>query len=146
VPPRIVNLSYGWMWVVLFTQRSFYFRERSICTNRIRGLMFLWVDLGTVETMASIRNVTHISRTCCPCPGHYKDWTNLRRNKFLQKHSNVLFSCHYGLENREYGREEPLLWPRDTLYPQTFSLTSLTSGGRSVGIVGLRTKATELVS
>jgi hypothetical protein len=48
-----------------------------------------------------------------------------------------------GLENREYGRGDPLPWPRDTLYPQ--KLTSPTSGGRSVGIVRLRTKATECV-
>jgi hypothetical protein len=35
-----------------------------------------------------------------------------------------------GLENREYGRRYPLRW---------------TSGGRSVGIVRLRTKATEYI-
>jgi hypothetical protein len=51
-----------------------------------------------------------------------------------------------GLENREYGRGDPLRWPRDTLYPQKLALTSPTSGGRSVGIVCLRTKATEFVS
>jgi hypothetical protein len=47
------------------------------------------------------------------------------------------------LENREYGRVDPLRWPRDTLYPQKLALTSPTSGGRSVGILRLRTKATE---
>jgi hypothetical protein len=52
-------------------------------------------------------------------------------------------SSGFGLENREYGRGDPLHWPRDTLYPQKFALTSQTSGGRSVGIVSLRTKATE---
>jgi hypothetical protein len=36
-----------------------------------------------------------------------------------------------------------LRWPRNTLYPQKLALTSPTSGGRSVGIVRLRTKATE---
>jgi hypothetical protein len=36
--------------------------------------------------------------------------------------------------------------PRDTLYPQKLALTSPTSGGRSVGVVRLRTKATEFVS
>jgi hypothetical protein len=46
-----------------------------------------------------------------------------------------------GLENRDYGRGDPLRWPRDTLYPQKLALTSPTSGGRSVGIVRLRTKA-----
>jgi hypothetical protein len=46
-----------------------------------------------------------------------------------------------GLENRNNGRRHPLYWPRDTLYPQKLSLTSPTSGGRSVGIVHLRTKS-----
>jgi hypothetical protein len=50
-----------------------------------------------------------------------------------------------GLESREYGRGDPLRWPRDTLYPQKLALTSPTCGGRSVGIVLLRTKATEFV-
>jgi hypothetical protein len=48
-----------------------------------------------------------------------------------------------GLENREYGRVDPLRWPRDTLYPQKLALTSPTSGGHSVGIVLFRSKATE---
>jgi hypothetical protein len=48
-----------------------------------------------------------------------------------------------GLENRKYGRGDPLRWPRDTLYPQKLALTSASSGDRSVGIVLLRTKATE---
>jgi hypothetical protein len=48
-----------------------------------------------------------------------------------------------GLENRDYGRGDPLRWPRDTLYPQKLALTSPTSGGHSVGIVccGLRPRS-----
>jgi hypothetical protein len=47
-----------------------------------------------------------------------------------------------GLENRKInGWGDPLRWPHDTLYPQKLALTSLTSGGRSVGIVRLRTKS-----
>jgi hypothetical protein len=49
-----------------------------------------------------------------------------------------------GLKSREYGRGDPLRWPRDTLYPQLV-LTSPTSGCRSVGIVRSRTQATEFV-
>jgi hypothetical protein len=45
-----------------------------------------------------------------------------------------------GQENRINDRGNPLSWPRDTLYPQKLVLTSPTSGGRSVGIVRLRTK------
>jgi hypothetical protein len=48
-----------------------------------------------------------------------------------------------GLENREYGRGDPLRWPRGILYRQKLTLTSPTSGGRSVGIVHLQTEATE---
>jgi hypothetical protein len=46
------------------------------------------------------------------------------------------------LERREYSRGDP---PRDTLYSQKLALTSPTRGGRSVGIVRSRTKATEFI-
>jgi hypothetical protein len=49
-----------------------------------------------------------------------------------------------GLEIREYGRRVPLWWPCDTIYSQKSALTSPTSGDRSVGIVRLWTKATEI--
>jgi hypothetical protein len=55
----------------------------------------------------------------------------------------ILYGC--GLENREYGCGDPLRWPRDILYPQKLAQTSPTCGGRSVGIVRLRTKTTEFV-
>jgi hypothetical protein len=48
-----------------------------------------------------------------------------------------------GLESQEYGRRDPLRLTRYTTYPQKLILTSPTSGGRSVGIVRSRTKATE---
>jgi hypothetical protein len=54
-------------------------------------------------------------------------------------------SCS-GLENREYGRRDSSRRPRGTLYPQKLALTSLISGCRSVGIVRLRTEATESIS
>jgi hypothetical protein len=38
---------------------------------------------------------------------------------------------------------DPLRWSRDTFYPQKLAITSPTCGGHSVGIVCLRTKATE---
>jgi hypothetical protein len=44
-----------------------------------------------------------------------------------------------GLENRDYGRRDSSRWQRGTLYPQQLTLTSLTSGGHSVGIVRSRT-------
>jgi hypothetical protein len=49
------------------------------------------------------------------------------------------------LEIREYGHRDLLHCPRDTLCPQKLALTSPTSGGRSVGIVRPRNKATEFV-
>jgi hypothetical protein len=53
-------------------------------------------------------------------------------------------SSGLGLESREYGRRDPLRWPRGTLYPQKLALSLPTSWGRSVNIVWLRTQATEL--
>jgi hypothetical protein len=71
--------------------------------------------------------------------------THSERHGLIGKASN-LYSVDArfdGLEIREYGRGDLSRWPRGTLYPQKLALTSLTSGGRSVGIVRLRTKATE---
>jgi hypothetical protein len=48
-----------------------------------------------------------------------------------------------GLEIREDGRGDPLRLPRDTLYSRNLALILPTSGGRSVGIVRSRSKATE---
>jgi hypothetical protein len=50
-----------------------------------------------------------------------------------------------GLENRDYGRENPSRLPRGTLYPQKLALTSPTSACSSVGIVCLQTQATEFL-
>jgi hypothetical protein len=47
------------------------------------------------------------------------------------------------LENREYGRRDPSRCPRGTLYPQKLATTLPRSGGRSVGIVCLRTQTME---
>jgi hypothetical protein len=47
-------------------------------------------------------------------------------------------SSGFGLENRRYGRRDSSHWPRDSVYPQKLALTSLASGGRSVGIVRSR--------
>jgi hypothetical protein len=61
----------------------------------------------------------------------------------------MISSKHVGINKRFTeccyisGRGDLLHWPRDTLYPLKLALTSPTSGGRSVGIVRLRTKTTE---
>jgi hypothetical protein len=43
------------------------------------------------------------------------------------------------------GRGDWLRWPRDTLYPLKLTLTSPTSGGRSVVIIRRWTKAPEFI-
>jgi hypothetical protein len=52
-------------------------------------------------------------------------------------------SSGYGLEIREYGRRDLSRCPHGTPYPKRLSLTSQTSGCRSVGIVRTRTQALE---
>jgi hypothetical protein len=49
-----------------------------------------------------------------------------------------------GLENRQHVCGDSLHCSHDTLYPQKLAQTSPTCGGRSIGIVCLRTQATEL--
>jgi hypothetical protein len=53
------------------------------------------------------------------------------------------YSSGPGLEIREYGHRDPLLWPLGTLYSRKLTSTMLTSGGRLVGLVLPQTKATE---
>jgi hypothetical protein len=48
-----------------------------------------------------------------------------------------------GYKTEINGRGDSWRWPRDTLYPLKLALSSPTSSGRSVGIVRLRTQATE---
>jgi hypothetical protein len=67
---------------------------------------------------------------------HLASWMQLR-SCLKEKNSGS------GLGDWDYGCRDPSCWPRDTLYPQKLALTSPTVGGRSVGIVRLRTKATE---
>jgi hypothetical protein len=58
-------------------------------------------------------------------------------SKMSQRNEERMKLC--GSVNEINGRGDPLLWPRDTLYPQKLALSSPTSGGRSVGILRLRT-------
>jgi hypothetical protein len=80
---------------------------------------------------------------------HLPGWTILQQNLFLwRRYISMLQQNNYsaygndrsGQENRINDRGDPLRWPRNTLYPTKLALTSPTSGGRSVGIVHLRTK------
>jgi hypothetical protein len=48
-----------------------------------------------------------------------------------------------GLEIREYGRRDPSRCSRGTIYPQKLALASPKNGDRLVGIIRLRTQATE---
>jgi hypothetical protein len=65
-------------------------------------------------------------------------------NLFLEI-CTALFDTDRSKKTEINGRGDSLRCPRDTLYPQKLTLTSPTSGGRSVGIVRLRTKATEFL-
>jgi hypothetical protein len=52
-------------------------------------------------------------------------------------------SSGFGLESREYGRRNLSRKPRGSPYPNKFALTLPTKGGRSVGTIPSRTRATE---
>jgi hypothetical protein len=59
------------------------------------------------------------------------------------KHPSLDLTQWSGLESREYGREDRLRLPHDTLHLQKLALPSPRSVSRSVGIVRSRTEATE---
>jgi hypothetical protein len=76
-------------------------------------------------------------------------WLEIQRSGFDSRLYHIFWEVvglersSSSLESREYGRRDPRRWPLGTLYPQKLTLTSLTNGGRSVGIVRSRTEATE---
>jgi hypothetical protein len=47
----------------------------------------------------------------------------------------VQLSADSAVSDLEYGRRDPLRWPRGTIYPQKLALTSPISSDCSVGIV-----------
>jgi hypothetical protein len=65
-----------------------------------------------------------------------------RKSIYLMK---LIYSYYIWKKTEINGPGDSLCWPRDTLYPLKLALTSLKNGGRSVGIVRLRTKTTELL-
>jgi hypothetical protein len=58
-------------------------------------------------------------------------------------HLCYIYCYNFYVKTEINGRGNLLLWPRNTLYTQRLALTSPTSGVRFVGIVRLRTTATE---
>jgi hypothetical protein len=59
------------------------------------------------------------------------------------REATLIEKSGFCLENREYGCRDPSRWPRDALYPQKLAITSLKSGGSSVGIISSRTQTME---
>jgi hypothetical protein len=116
-------------------------------------------------------NIHNFCDWCCPRPPLWlsgqSSWLQIQRSKFDSLRYQIFWevvglewgtlslvstieellgrnSNGSSLENREYGLGGLLQWPRNTFYPQKLALTSPTSGGRSVSIVCLQTRATEL--
>jgi hypothetical protein len=75
----------------------------------------------------------------------YWVWNGVHSASWVQLSSYLEEKVATSVKKIEITAVDPPRWLRDTLYPQKLALTSLTSSGRSVGIVRSRTKATELV-
>jgi hypothetical protein len=71
----------------------------------------------------------------------------IEQNQIPVKLTNIfhLLDETSGLKNREYGRAIRRTDHATPSIPKRLAVTSPTSGGRSVGIVRSRTKATELL-
>jgi hypothetical protein len=91
------------------------------------------------------------------CSGGQSSWLQIQRSGFDSRHYQIFWqvaglewellereSRGSGLENRDYGRRDPLCWPWDT--PLSAEVGTLpTSSGCLVGIVRSQTTATELL-
>jgi hypothetical protein len=115
--------------------------------------------LGTLQ-WAKFRVVSHrysvFFRVMCVIVFETQFTAFLHPGSLVSCHSFLICFLHFNSQSRpgrsflnfdkvirEYGHRDLSCWPRGILCPQKLALTSPTSGGRSVGIVRLRTKATE---
>jgi hypothetical protein len=115
--------------------------------------IFIQLDYSLHKEMSSILNVKdrlcgswlQIRRSRVRFPALQKKVVGLERDPLsLVSATEELLgrkSSGFGLEIREYGRRHSARWPRGTPTQKMLALTSLASGGRSVGIVRLRTEA-----
>jgi hypothetical protein len=119
--------------------------------NRVLSRLHFFIKIFISATVP-VRNIAFLGRV------YYRATIILTKKllKCLFKHrrevtstifNNVSFSClnlNINIFQTEINDRGNLLrWPRDTLYPQKLALLRQKSGGRSVGIVRSRIKATE---
>jgi hypothetical protein len=123
-------------------------------------ILFIYIPTGNQEYNASVLKYVQLRYS------GQSSWLQIQRSSFDSRHYQIFWEVvgmergplslvstidellgrkisGYSLENREYGRRDPSRRPRGILYPQKLAPTSLTSGGRSVGIVCSRTRAME---
>jgi hypothetical protein len=126
---------------------AFYILQEFICTRLVLPLLYLHHLCGLVPQGSWLK----IQRSGFDSRSYEIFWKVVRlergplslvstTDKLLGRDNNS-----FGLESQEYGRGDPLRWPRDVLYPQKLVLNSPTSGGRLACILRWRTKATEFV-
>jgi hypothetical protein len=99
-----------------------------------------WNVVWSCELDRTVSGWGPLADFCEHCSEHLgliKGWRSLQQLLLGRKSSGS------GLEDREYGRRDPLCWPHNTLYPQKLALTSPTSCVRSVALVCSRIQATE---
>jgi hypothetical protein len=126
-----------------------------------------WTEIYCVSCEVRTEFICYVEESRPPlCSSGQSSWLQSQRSGFDSRHYQIFWEAvgleqgplslvstieelferkisSPGLENRAYSRRNPSRWPRYTLYPQNLALTSLTSGGLSVGIVRSRTQATE---
>jgi hypothetical protein len=121
--------------------RQYFFPNRLLTSNRLRGVTYQTVPhfesawslkvpstrLNTAWPSGTMFHIKLLSSMLSTFPPLSLVSTTV---ELLGK--NISGS---GLENVEYGRGDPLRWPRDIFYPQKLELTSPTRGCRSVGLV-----------
>jgi hypothetical protein len=110
------------------------------------------IKIHNPQTQLPIMYITILNLTFSALCNKYYNFGVIKQNEFMLSiyaitrpplWSSGQSSRGPGFDSRHYQ----IFWEivGDTLYPQKLALTSLTSGGRSVGIVRLWTKVTEFI-
>jgi hypothetical protein len=134
------------------------------CTSWYKNWIKTWVSRQVFQIISKIAPwlLPYFYFYCCYWPPLWysgqSSWIQTQRSRvrftalldFLRSSGTGTGSTqpreyNWRAESWEYGRGDSFRWPHDSLCSRKLALSSPTSGGRSVGIIRSRIKATELL-
>jgi hypothetical protein len=126
--------TFRWRWYILYSSET----SVDLVFTGLRGVILQKTELYTVHgNYLVIRSRLQIQRSGFVSLRYHIFWEVVGLEggplSLVSAIEELLErkSSGSGLESREYGRRDPLRWPRGTFYPQKLALNLPTRGGRS---------------